>query len=828
MKHQTKAVRIRFFRLTGFVLFCLFLLSLAHVSGQTAVLSIKEVLKNQENAEVVAVSLLGTFSKNDIVNLYTNEVFIKAKIIGETIQEGEILLENISTDVFVNGVNMITAKLERKGTLIGESQPYTLVVKNPPPTPDLAIVSDALKTQYTPRIAAPFKIGDILILSLNGKEVRTFTLATETEEPQRTVALAPIEKSQLIEGSNTFSAIIRRDGLESEAATALVIVAVEQKEVVDEIEDTEVEVVIPDPALCTEYVVKGTLTHPSSDAQQGFGSTVTLSESLLAVGTLQQGGMLYTNTKEGWREGREIAEGPLTNGKAGRTTLLFDGESILLGLPESNSQGTQSGGVTVFSTGTPAMPQFKIAPKTLETYDAFGLSLAASEQFLAVGIEGRRKNGGVYVYEKLATTLSQPALLSPTDNAEGQQFGKSLLVLGTTIVVGAPGTDVEGREAGAVYLYEPSKTAWDVEKLLPIDEYDGDRFGVVLAASATQIFVGAPGTNHHGMVYVFAKEGGRWVLAQRITPPVLRAKKEGLLRFGESVVYSADTLVIGAPGSGDLKNGEVHIYEKEDGEWSVVMTLPAVSREVGDRFGMAVAFDGAQLIVGAPGVDARHQNDGAVYLFSKTTAACETEEKEEVVEQKTAEELLEEKQTILSQLVQQFSSLLSFVTEDVEQTAGQIAQLDERVVIYNEEDASAGAQQRAAEMRGFIGPGIPASVIVTTVQSDGTIPQEDTLRSREVVVNETRESLGVVIPIETRRFEVGAVDEEIYRLQVFLNENGYRIADEGPGSPGNETNTFGESTEVALKSFQAVNGIIPTGALDNETRDVILLYVSSF
>ncbi len=47
-----------------------------------------------------------------------------------------------------------------------------------------------------------------------------------------------------------------------------------------------------------------------------------------------------------------------------------------------------------------------------------------------------------------------------------------------------------------------------------------------------------------------------------------------------------------------------------------------------------------------------------------------------------------------------------------------------------------------------------------------------------------------------------SVDPDVKQLQMFLNTHGFPVASEGPGSPGNEVETFGRSTKAALRKFQ--------------------------
>jgi hypothetical protein len=63
---------------------------------------------------------------------------------------------------------------------------------------------------------------------------------------------------------------------------------------------------------------------------------------------------------------------------------------------------------------------------------------------------------------------------------------------------------------------------------------------------------------------------------------------------------------------------------------------------------------------------------------------------------------------------------------------------------------------------------------------------------------------------------------DVQALQVFLNAHGFTIAAEGPGSAGQETDTFGPATYRALIKFQEANGITPArGYFGPVTRKVI-------
>ncbi len=70
-------------------------------------------------------------------------------------------------------------------------------------------------------------------------------------------------------------------------------------------------------------------------------------------------------------------------------------------------------------------------------------------------------------------------------------------------------------------------------------------------------------------------------------------------------------------------------------------------------------------------------------------------------------------------------------------------------------------------------------------------------------------SLSAVINSFSTNLRSGSAHAEVKKLQKFLNDQGFIIAKQGPGSKGSETETFGPMTKSALIRFQLAHDIRP-------------------
>ena len=90
-------------------------------------------------------------------------------------------------------------------------------------------------------------------------------------------------------------------------------------------------------------------------------------------------------------------------------------------------------------------------------------------------------------------------------------------------------------------------------------------------------------------------------------------------------------------------------------------------------------------------------------------------------------------------------------------------------------------------------------------------PLDTSLFEYNYVQDETSFSQSA-LSVFTRDLSKGCIGEDVRRLQQLLNKNpDTQIAPSGVGSPGKETDSFGELTKLAVQNFQLKHGIASPG-----------------
>jgi len=280
--------------------------------------------------------------------------------------------------------------------------------------------------------------------------------------------------------------------------------------------------------------------------------------------------------------------------------------------------------------GVPGEPpcvneQAKLQAADLMQYTELGYSVAVDGDTVVAGAIQwvGSAHGLAYVFHRQGAIWSEQAVLAASDRAAGDIFGHSVSISGDRVVVGAPRDDHSGLEqAGSVYVFVRNGSQWTQEaKLTALDAFDFDWFGRSVVVEGDTIVVGAPYADYDdpndatGNVYVFRRSGGVWSQQQRLrsSEPINHS------HFGYSVDLSGERLVVGAQGHG--RWGAAFVFVDNSGVfWSEeAKLLPQdATNLVNRRFGCAVSISGDTIVVGdRKDRGAGVEFSGSAYIFRR-------------------------------------------------------------------------------------------------------------------------------------------------------------------------------------------------------------------
>lgn len=273
------------------------------------------------------------------------------------------------------------------------------------------------------------------------------------------------------------------------------------------------------------------------------------------------------------------------------------------------------------ANGTWSQQAHLVSPNPTANGD-FGRSVAIEGDTIVVGATHEdagavKVSGAAYVFTRTGATWTQQARLLAATPKYCEEFGASVAISGNRVLVGAPERGWDGihpTPGGAVDVFVRTGTSWALEQRLraPNGEF-GDGFGCSLALVGTTMLIGAPGESSgatgnngdqtdntsggSGAVYAFEKAAGAaWTLSAFIKA----ANNEAGAGFGASLSLDANTAVIGAPRESSSW-GAAHVITRSGPgtAWSELQGL-ALREFAGAMFGYAVAVDGDTIVAGAP------------------------------------------------------------------------------------------------------------------------------------------------------------------------------------------------------------------------------------
>ena len=286
---------------------------------------------------------------------------------------------------------------------------------------------------------------------------------------------------------------------------------------------------------------------------------------------------IYAFNSPHWKQEVKLTAADAGQRDAFGYVVSVDGTTAVVGAPEDDDAGNNSGAVYVFVRDANGWKQHtKLVPKDLAKLDAFGDAVEIQASTLIVGAPGHtlggvRFAGAVFVFVRDGDTWRMKAKLTADDVAAGDQFGVSVGIEGDTIIVGSKKHDPDGiKDAGAAYIFQRDGNTWKQQaKLTAPKKRNGDQFGTGVATSRNIAIVGAPlreeGGLSAGAAYSFVNVDGVWNNAATVVPNVAHPN----LFYGSAIAISGDTVIVtggdGPEGGAGVGNGIVaYVYSGEE------------------------------------------------------------------------------------------------------------------------------------------------------------------------------------------------------------------------------------------------------------------------
>jgi hypothetical protein len=379
------------------------------------------------------------------------------------------------------------------------------------------------------------------------------------------------------------------------------------------------------------------VTASDGTANSYFGSAAALNGSTALIGadgdnSFQGAAYLFTKLNGSWSQGQKLtASDGLAGDEFGYRVVLAN-DTLLVGAFTATVGGNASQGAAYLftkSNGTWSESQ-KLTASDGGLFDNFGASVALDGSTLVVGangatVGGNAAQGAVYVFTESNGTWTQTQKLTANDGAAYDNFGLSVALKASTILVGSPQAAIGGNAGqGALYVFAESNGTWSqVQKLTASDGAANSSFGESVALNGSTALIGANnaavnGHSFQGAAYIFTESNGTWSQVQKLTASDGAANSN----FGSAVALNGSTALIGADGStvgGNTYQGKAYLFMESGGNWSQSDTFIASDGAADDYFGAALAWDGVTALISTPHPTiGGNSYQGAAYFYQQS------------------------------------------------------------------------------------------------------------------------------------------------------------------------------------------------------------------
>lgn len=232
------------------------------------------------------------------------------------------------------------------------------------------------------------------------------------------------------------------------------------------------------------------------DSGHSFGQSVSVSNGKMVIGALGYNGdygkiYIFERDNSGtWVESEGFSPSTLDPYSYFGASVSISGNTIVAGAEGDEQSGT----AYVFERDNSGVWSQKtvLAPTDLTDDNWFGFSVAVSGNRMVIGAPAQNDGqGAAYFFRKdFNGSWIQTNKIVPNDITDYAGFGISVALAGSNAVVGA---FADGFFKGTTYVYQlnPSGSWVQKSRLAPSTLKQGDQFGLSVAVSQTSVLIGA-------------------------------------------------------------------------------------------------------------------------------------------------------------------------------------------------------------------------------------------------------------------------------------------------------------------------------------------------
>jgi PKD repeat protein len=361
-----------------------------------------------------------------------------------------------------------------------------------------------------------------------------------------------------------------------------------------------------------------------------LGSSLIIASPWHTQGTRTSDGVVYQTDQSGNVQVTDWKSAGGNGEYLGYAVAAGPNNTLVVGASNTSVGAASSGSAYLFNQSTGTI-QTNFTPSNPGNGWGFGTSIACQGNYVLIGAQCdgtfASKSGAAYLYDTSGNLLCK---YYPPAATAGQYFGISVGFLANgNVAIGCRGDNFGSATlAGSVYIMSGTATGTCRTAVLKIQKAvpaSNDAFGYSIATSGNQVLVGAVGDNWNkgtapdGAAYLFDGTTGQQL--EMLTDPYATASEQfgysvALGDYGQALVGVESKTGVGGQGGA----GEVLEYSVASGQMTHQFLNP--QPVTNDVFGSVVAFDGNNVLIGAPGKTVSGlSNEGAAYLYTPTDAA---------------------------------------------------------------------------------------------------------------------------------------------------------------------------------------------------------------